>query len=239
MAKGDAGNVIGNVAHLLHLVAQIYLGVLVILVLPPIMAFPFRIPAHDGPSFETLYMLFVEHWGTFSGASFGEALILLGGGFIVGVVTSQFAYELGKRSKYHDDLSVTAAPKEETKKEQQRREEQYFAFRCSLLEYPHLQRLWDWEQLQFDLCYYMEIALMLFLLALLYALGVGSALAQKSGTWILDRWFVATFLLCVFVGLLLGLARTARKSKLETFCRAHSAIEREITRLRAEVSRDT
>ncbi len=232
MAKGDAGNVIGNVAHLLHLVAQIYLGVLVILVLPPIMTFPFRMAAHDGPPFETLYILFGEHWGKFSGVSFGEALILLGGSFIVGVMTSQFAYELGRRSKYHDNLSVTATPKEETKEEQQRREEQYFAFRCSLLEYPHLQRLWDWEQLQFDLCYYMEIALMLFLFALLYALGVGFALAQKSGTWILDRWFVATFILFVFVGLLLGLARTARKSKLETFCGTHSAIEREITRLR-------
>jgi small-conductance mechanosensitive channel len=140
--------------------------------------------------------------------------------FIIGFVSSEFAYRFGVLVRYHDELSPFKKPSEG--------DPDNFSFRCKLLETPHLQKLWDWEQLQFDLCYYTEIVLALFFLSQVLNWAVYSICFLITGAGLFDLWASLAILLLILSGFLWFLAQRARKEKKKNFSHAVDAIKVQI-----------
>ena len=209
----------GYIAHIPHVIALAYLGLFLILLLGPVIAF---LLSDSGSklgifAFGQLIQRFFGFWTRMLEDLTATRLVaLLIVSYPLGVVFSECGYRLGCWLRYHGNLNwdegFTTA---------------HFKLRCKILENPIEQRLWEWQLFQFNFCYYTELLMiaLTFLLSIALLAPVPAALAHPSG---LPGNAAPIAGLAGLLGLsCLGwvLMRKARNEKLKDFRRVNEAVE--------------
>ena len=224
MSSEKGRDVLGYIAHVPHVLVQVYVGLFLILLLGPVMAFLLSDSGWERGIFayDVLIQRFFAFWtGMLEDLTATRLIALLIVSFPLGFIFSECGYRLGCRLGYHDNMDLDEGGFST----------EHFKLRCKILENPVEQRLWEWQLFQFNFCYYTELLMIAFTFLLSIALlaPIPVALAQP-----LDRVVHPSVLAVPIVGLvgLLGLSclawvlmRNARNNKLEDLRHTNEAIK--------------
>jgi hypothetical protein len=215
MSEKSGWNIVALIAHIQFVVAQVYLGLYVILMVVPLGVFFGRHRAWtpDGELFRGLLWSFPEFWLAIfkglSGASFALLVFLV---FPLGFILSELSFRFGMWAGYHDAMDL----------ESDGYSSAHFKFRSKLLASDAEFRIWEWQNLQFNLCYYSEVLFFLFSVALTFSIVFPFAYLKAGGA-LVGSWFFATLCLLLLSVVAWLLVRVARKQKLADFRSAHAA----------------
>ncbi len=207
-------------AHVPYVVAQVYLGVYIVLLGLPAVVFAFDSNSWlaAGPGFyQELFNTYLDIWNSFFGdASAAQLLLFLFLLWPLGALVSEAGFRVGKLTRYHDDfnLDVGAPP----------HSMEHFRFRSQLLAGGAELRLWDWQNFQFNFFYYMEIVMGLLFLALSIAI-IRPLFVTATPSDLVGEWLYLAVSTDVAIFILFWLMRGARIQKLEDFRRTHQSVK--------------
>lgn len=112
-------------------------------------------------------------------------------------------------------------------------DEKHFKIRCGIQKNAHLQRVWDWENFQFNFCLYIEMILLVF--NFLFGFSIVYTFIFKNLLEIF--WMYICLAILVFAIILTMLMKIARIEKLKKFHHAHKVIEKILDEKKNQQSR--
>jgi hypothetical protein len=213
----DVDKVAAYFPHVLFVLAQVFSGTFLILLIAPMLVFL----ASGAPSFAQLLESFPGFWDRLlSVSSFSNLLIWAGLAFPLGICFAEFIYRLGRSVGYIQDLNLDDDTRDATREEQI----DLFIWKCRLQRRPWLSRIWEWENFQSNLFLYAEGISVLFVFLLMICIVVIFVQVKTvsgqlrpflfvSGLWISSVLF--------FVAM-----RKGRIGKYEAFRLAHAAVKK-------------